>query len=192
MAESHKGMPSAFDVLPFDKLVGKTDPETVTFVDVGGGIGKSSAELKEKFPGVKGRIINQDQEKAISAGVKVEGVEHQIADFFAEQPVKGARAYYLRRILHDWPDDKSVEILGRIAEAMGEESVLLVDEFDMPDLGAHWFAAFAYIAMMMGFGAGERTRGDYEAILDKAGMKFRGEWRYVEDSGETVLVAVKK
>jgi hypothetical protein len=32
------------------------------------------------------------------------GIEVLGYDFFTAQPVKSARAYYLRTVLHDWPD----------------------------------------------------------------------------------------
>ena len=50
--------------------------------------------------------------------------------------MKGARAYYMRQILHDHPDGPAIEILREIREAMTKESVLLVNENFLPEIGA--------------------------------------------------------
>lgn len=44
----------------------------------------------------------------------------------------GARAYYLRNIMHDWPDDKCVIILQQIMKAMNKKSVILIDDMVIP------------------------------------------------------------
>ena len=45
----------------------------------------------------------------------------------------GARAYYLRYVLHDWIDAQCVQMLKGIAAAMTPESVILVDEMVLPN-----------------------------------------------------------
>lgn len=52
----------------------------------------------------------------------------------------GARAYYFRNVLHDWPADKCVEILRNIVPAMTAESRILIDEMVLPENGAPWRA----------------------------------------------------
>lgn len=44
-------------------------------------------------------------------------------NFFEAQPIKGACFYYLRNIMHDWPDhNKCVEILAQLIAALGPQS----------------------------------------------------------------------
>ncbi|KAG6354382.1 hypothetical protein INS49_004399 [Diaporthe citri] len=43
----------------------------------------------------------------MGVGGKDSRVELQVHDFFTPQPVKGARAYFTRSVLHDWPDEQS-------------------------------------------------------------------------------------
>lgn len=50
--------------------------------------------------------------------------------------LSGARIYYLRNVLHDWPDDKCVEILQNTKVGMEEQSVLLIDETALPERDA--------------------------------------------------------
>jgi hypothetical protein len=42
--------------------------------------------------------------------------------------VKGAAAYYIRRCLHDYPDDKCVEILKHLVDAMAPDSKVLITD----------------------------------------------------------------
>jgi hypothetical protein len=56
-----------------------------------------------------------------------------VHDFFKEQPIKSATVYYMRFILHDWDDEKSIEILKRIREAAGPSSTLIVWEHFVPN-----------------------------------------------------------
>lgn len=41
-----------------------------------------------------------------------EGIEAWGHGSFEEQPVKGARAYFMRSILHDWPDMRAAQTFG--------------------------------------------------------------------------------
>jgi demethylsterigmatocystin 6-O-methyltransferase len=44
--------------------------------------------------------VNQDQEQVLKDALPTEGVDNKGLDFFKDQPVQGAKAYYLRNILH--------------------------------------------------------------------------------------------
>ncbi|KAI4663170.1 uncharacterized protein J4E88_010805 [Alternaria novae-zelandiae] len=67
------------------------------------------------------------------------GAEAMSHDFMTEQPVKGARAYYLHSIIQDWNDDVNSQILKAIVPAMTKGySKVLVNDFVVPDQGAHW------------------------------------------------------
>ncbi|KAF1961677.1 S-adenosyl-L-methionine-dependent methyltransferase [Byssothecium circinans] len=109
--------------------------EEVFLVDIGGGIGHQTVDFKQHFPGVKARCVVQDIAAvidAIPADSLPEGVEAAVYDFFAPQPVHNARIYLLAHVLHDWPDAQAAQILGRVRDAMGSESVVLLSETIMP------------------------------------------------------------
>ena len=64
----------------------------------------------------------------------------------------GARTYYLRSILHDWSDEKCLEILARIREAMAPGySKLLLNEFVLPSKGVLFYPSVLDIHMMACF-----------------------------------------
>ena len=92
---------------PWDTL-----PKDAVLVDVGGGTGHITMAVLKKYPHLK--LVVQDVESAVNVGKKVwqeeypeavEGdrVSFMVHDFFTENPVKGADAYYMRAIIHGQP-----------------------------------------------------------------------------------------
>ncbi|KAF2499929.1 S-adenosyl-L-methionine-dependent methyltransferase [Lophium mytilinum] len=193
----HRGV-SWLDVFPVDKELGKwSEPEKAVFVDVGGGLGQQIVALKEKYPAIaeKGKLVLQDLPETIAHvkafGKGLEGIELVAQDFHTPQAVKGARIYYLRNILHDYPDDICVTILGNIRDTMGPESVILVDDCVLTDTGVPWQAAVLDLAMMTHLGALERTRGQWDALFAEAGLKIREVVVYNATMCQAVSVVVK-
>src|SRR5271163_1747495 len=96
-------------------------------VDVGGGVGYIGVAISKRVkPGVE--VLVQDRPSVVEQGKSIfgESVTFQGHDFFNPQPVYGAKVYYLRLILHDWPDAVCITILGHIRKAMAEDSKLLI------------------------------------------------------------------
>ena len=111
----------SYDWTPFEK--------GDKIVDVGGGVGHVGAWVARKVkPGVE--IIVQDRPSVVEQGRAIHGhiVDLQPHDFFEEQPIIGAKMYYLRHIFHDWPDSICRTILENIVRAMNSESKLLIFE----------------------------------------------------------------
>lgn len=92
-------------------------------VDIGGGTGQTLQDFRADVPEYTGRCILQELPEVIEAAKKIgvgkdSRIELQMHDFFKPQPVKGARAYFLRSILHDWPDEHCQTILVHLKDAM--------------------------------------------------------------------------
>lgn len=104
----------------------------------------------------------------------------------------GARAYYFRNVLHDWPDDKCVEILRNIKPAMAAESRILVDEMILPERDAPWRAAQQDLIMGACIAARERTRDEWFALFDRAGLRAERMWKYTEELSDHLIVLVPK
>ena len=109
-------------------------------VDVGGSYGSVSVALAQRFPSL--RCIIQDQPEVVRDGRKklssdmmgrVTFLEH---DFFTEQPIKNADVYFLRWILHDWPDKYAIEVLRALIPALKEGAKVLISEIILPEPGA--------------------------------------------------------
>ncbi|OAQ97914.1 hypothetical protein LLEC1_05338 [Akanthomyces lecanii] len=195
MRVQRDGMPTWLDVYPYlEAARAAQGPEQVLFVDVGGGIGHQSVALRRALPAdVAGRIIVQDLPAlAEQAALRREdGVEHLVHDFFSAQPVRGARMYYMRNIMHDWRDEDAVAILQRVREAMGRESVLLIDDMVLPNSGTHWHAAQLDIVMMVALAARERTRKEWEELIPRAGLRMKQIYRYTEALGDSIIECVR-
>ncbi|PHH65577.1 hypothetical protein CDD81_2012 [Ophiocordyceps australis] len=149
------------------------DNDDVVLVDVGGGFGHQCAQLMEAYPELKGKLVLQDMQQALEQAPPLEGVKTMAHDFFTKQPVKGARLYYLRHIMHDWPDDKCLLILKHLRDAMGPKSLILIDDIVMPNAGAHERATAIDLIVMASFGAMERTVDDWRALLTAAGLRIQ-------------------
>jgi demethylsterigmatocystin 6-O-methyltransferase len=194
MTDYHAGQKTWLDVFPFEERFGHNlDHNTPLFVDVGGELGHQCLALKARFPTFPGRVILQDLPAVLAQALpplKENGIELMPSDFWTEQPIKGARAYYMRKIMHDYPDEKCVAILKNITAAMGQESVILIDEIILPNKGALWRATQSDLVMMSCLAGMERSRKQWEELMEKAELRIVGVWGYVEDTGRTVIMAV--
>lgn len=172
-----------FDFFPVEEKLKLENPSDILLVDVGGCQGEDLYNFKKKFPNLPGRLVLQDLPHVIEAGKIPNEIEGQGYDFFDEQPVKNARAYYLRNVLHDWPDKQVVEILSRVREAMNSQSLLLVEEKAMPETDVPLMAAVGDMSMMVSFSAAERTKKEYGCLFNQAGLRLTGFWK-PEDASE--------
>ncbi|KAK3332959.1 hydroxyindole O-methyltransferase [Cercophora scortea] len=154
------------------------DPAAVFLVDIGGSTGHDMVAFQSVYPDAPGRLVVQDL-PGVVAGAKVGGrIELMGHDFFEAQPIQGARAYYMHRVLHDWPDDKCLQILSQVKKAMRPGySKLLINENVIPATGARWEVTSLDLGLFVFMGAKERTEGDWHELLEeKMGFKIRGIW----------------
>lgn len=206
----HQGKPSWLDAFPFEQLIHDLRPQTPLFVDIGGGIGSQCGAVRAKFPHAGGRVVLQELPPAIQQAIPMEGVEFMVHDFWTEQPIKGtelkailsmmlrsnssagARAYYFRNILHDYPDEKCVLLLHQTMKAMEKDSLILIDEMILPNQGMHWHATLSDINMMASLAGMERTERQWVALLDLAGLRVQRICPYTEKLRESIIAAVPK
>ncbi|KAL8687847.1 MAG: hypothetical protein Q9218_006092 [Villophora microphyllina] len=183
-----------FDFFPVhDKL--RVASHDDLLVDVGGGLGHDLVAFKRKFPDLAGRLILQDLPVVIDDVKDLpDGVVAMDHDFFTTQPVKGAKAYYFRTILHDWPDKQAYEILRHTKNAMNEDSILLINENVLPETNVSLYSAMLDITMMAEFSSLDRTESQFKTLLESAGFDVVQVWTpkvKVIGSG-TLLEAVLK
>lgn len=161
-------------VYNYGKLATSEEGRAV-IVDVGGADGTCVAKILEADSELKAeQCVVQDREQVVAAAEKNEnlpqGVKFSAHDFFTPQPVKHAKAYQLRAICHDWSDPAVTNILKQIVPAMAPDSKVLIADNVLPETGVSGFAAFADLAMLC-IGGKERTRANFEAVCDAAGLK---------------------
>ncbi|CAO2658205.1 Nn.00g059280.m01.CDS01 [Neocucurbitaria sp. VM-36] len=166
-----------FEAFPIERLMSEEQSSDVFLVDIGGGIGHQTIDLKEHHPDV-GRMVIQDIAPVISTIKSLPlGIEAMVADFFKPQPIRGAKVYFLAHVLHDWPDNQAKLILEQVREAMGPDSVVLLSETIMPECGASFTAAAMDLTMMAAFASLERTEKQFNELLRDAGLELVKVWR---------------
>ena len=170
-----------FDFYPIVEKFQKeftADKDTPLLVDIGGGLGHDLTTFQVKFPDLPGRLILQDLPAAIDDVKEIgPGIEKMKYDFFTPQPVKGARAYYLRTVLHDWPDKQAIKILETIKAAMSKDSLLLVNENTLQEVNVPLYPAELDWTMMAHFASLERAEKQWIQLLDSAGFKVVRVWK---------------
>jgi 6-hydroxytryprostatin B O-methyltransferase len=96
---------------------------------VGGGRGRLSFALAEKYPDLT--FVVQDRPKI---GEHIEYPPHlkdrvsfEAHDFFTPQSI-AAEVYLLGAVLHDWPDNRAIEIIQNLVPAMKDGSRIILAE----------------------------------------------------------------
>ena len=135
-----------------------------------------------QFPDLTGRLILQDLALVIDDVDKQETkpdtkIERFKYDFFTPQPVKGTTVHYMRTVNHDWPDRQALNILKNTRDAVDHDSVLLIKENTLPDVGTPPFLVKAGRVMMSLLSALDRTAKQYKSLPEKAGFEVRGPWK---------------
>ncbi|KAI9903456.1 hypothetical protein N3K66_002808 [Trichothecium roseum] len=155
---------------------GEASPDRVLVVDVGGGNGHALQAIGEVTPGLKldkcavedlGPVV--DEARATAKG-ELAKAKYVPVDFHSEQPIQGACIYYIRRCLHDYGDDVSVEILQHLRAAMADDSRVLIVEEVMQDPPLPF--AVASDIYMATIGGKERTLKNFEAIASRSGLRI--------------------
>jgi len=167
--------------------------EDVLMVDVGGSSGHDLVSFRSNHPDIPGRLILQDLPEAIEAAQvagelqakNIEAIEH---DFFTPEPITGARVYYLKMVLHDWPDEQCKQILTNLKPALkAGHSRILLNEIIIPEVRAGWFETSVDMIMLCAHSAQERRERDWRALVKGVGGLRVGNVWGVDGAVEKVI-----
>jgi hypothetical protein len=146
-------------------------------VDIGGGIGMLLATVLDRYPRVQGVLFDRP---TVIDDARTTFTEHGIAerceivggDFFASVPENGD-VYLLSHVVHDWDDDRCVEILRNCRRAMGTDGRLLLVEMVLPPGDApHPGKMFDILMLVYTTGGVERTEEEYRELLHRGGFRL--------------------
>ncbi|GKZ79986.1 hypothetical protein AnigIFM56816_004195 [Aspergillus niger] len=179
------------DWLPVqDRVLADADsnPDRALIVDIGGGRGHDLLGFKKRFPGAPGKLVLEDLPVVIDEvrgaqdldGANIVPVKY---NFFTEQqPVKGARVYYFKNVMHDWSDEKARIILNYVVEAMEPGySKLIMEEYIVPDQNASAIHGMTDVAVMVFCSGLERTTQQWTRLLDSVGLRVNKFWTRAGD-----------
>jgi len=167
-------------------------------VDVGGGDGEMLARLLARSPEARGWLLDLPGTVARAAGrLAARGVADRCSlvagDFFAEVP-SGGDLYLLTHVVHDWDDQRAIDILRVCRKAMAPEATLKIIDL-LPDGGTDDSSRFAagmdlyMLSLFGGDGGGERGDEAICGLLRKAGLEPRSTLRL--PSGMGVVTATR-
>ena len=164
--------------------------DRVLLVDIGGGVGHMCVALNQRYPNLLGRVILQDVPETINSLPGAQPFEAMVHDYYTEQPIKLAKYYYFRNIMHNLTDEDCQRVLMQTKTAMGPGSKILVDDIIVPIQGAHWRTVQLDMLMMSACGAIERTEEQWHALFGSVGMKAIGKYVYDAVQGDALLEVV--
>lgn len=150
-----------------------------TLVDVGGGDGTLIAAVLKATPGLRGVLLDlpagvEMAAKTLDAAGVTDRCDVTTGDFFISVP-EGADAYLLKSVVHDWDDERAVEILRSCRRAMPPSGTLLVVEpvlppkVDSPEVTG---TVLSDINMLVNTGGRERTEDEFRALYSAAGFEL--------------------
>ncbi|KAI0403077.1 O-methyltransferase-like protein [Xylaria palmicola] len=160
---------------------GAVDAAKGTVVDIGGGWGPVCIGLAKRYPNTN--YIVQDFADVVADGPA--HVPDELKDritfqsynmMVGEQPVKDAAVYFMRAILHNWPDACCVTILrntlpGRLALQKGAH-ILVQDwvwgaPWSLPQYTEKYFRSWD-LNMTTLYGSRERSFADWKQLINEA------------------------
>jgi ubiquinone/menaquinone biosynthesis C-methylase UbiE len=145
-------------------------------VDVGGGRGAQVIALLRSYPHLQATLFDTPEVVAEGrAQLEAAGVADRCVavegDFFTDVP-KGADAYILKYILHDWDDDRAREILRCCRRSLEPQARLLVVETLIPPGDEPSYGKYLDVTMLVFLHGRERTEGEYRALLQASGFQL--------------------
>lgn len=162
------------EVFATDTLIQGAKPDRALVVDMGGGKGHDLTKFSIRHPDApKGSLILQDLPEILKDVKPAGSISVQPHDFFQPQPVKGARAYFMHNVLHDWANPEAVKILKNIAAAMEPGySRILVHESLISTLNPSPRVTVSDITVMACLSAKERTEREWHGLFQEAGLRI--------------------
>lgn len=169
-------------------LVGNYDFSGVrTVCDVGGGHGFLLKTILERYPQARGILFDLPFVVA-EADIVMHDDRCEIVGGSFFENVPRADLLILKSILHDWNDEKAVEILRACAAALEPGGKILAMEMVITDSGSP-IGFFYDLHMQVMLGGRERTQEEFARLFAGAGLKIT---RTIPTGGPQSILEAKK
>ena len=140
-----------------------------SIADVGGGLGHLLKAILQKVPNARGVLF--DQPHVVAQAASADRLELRGGDFF-RGPLPQCDCYILMEVLHDWTDERCVDILRQVRAAASKDAKLLVVETVLPPDNRPHFAHYLDINMMVLTGGRERTPDEFSRLFSDSGCRL--------------------
>ncbi|GGK90907.1 methyltransferase [Streptomyces flaveus] len=160
---------SAQDVANFLDLSGSS-----SVADIGGGQGHVVASLLEKYPSMRGalldlpRVVENADPRLRTGGALADRVRIVAGDVRVDVPV-GADAYVIKNIL-EWDDDSTARTLRNVIEAGGPGTRVVVIENLVDDTPSMRFSTAMDLLLLLNVGGAKHTTESMTRRLTDAGL----------------------
>ncbi len=147
-----------------------------TIIDIGGGKGGLLAEIVKNNTSASGILFDlphvlPSAQDYLSAQNLEKRITCVTGNFFDTIP-DTCNMYILKRILHDWNDKDCIKILSTCRKSMKADATLLIIEAIVEAGNTRDFAKDVDIAMLVLFGGKERTKHEWEVLLQAASLRL--------------------
>ena len=155
-------IPAVLDVYDFNGIG--------TLADIAGGHGFVITSILQKYPEMKGILFDLDH---VVAGAKERidklGLANRLqttsGDFFKSVPA--ADAYVMKHIIHDWDDERAIQILKNCAVHLKPGGRLILIEVVLTPGNEPHLGKWIDIEMFMLPGGRERSESDYADLFSR-------------------------
>jgi hypothetical protein len=164
-----------------------------TLVDVGGGNGTLLAAFLDAHPGLHGVLFDTASGVCGAADVLDPARAEVVAgDMFESVPA--GDAHVVKSVVHDWPDERAVQLLTRVREAMPAHGRMFLVEPVLSEDPTGWGAQYGMLMsdlnMLVVAGGRERTLPEFTALLAAAGLRHTDTVRFPPPTGYAAMRAV--
>ncbi|MEP6567448.1 MAG: methyltransferase [Mesorhizobium sp.] len=159
---SNEAVAEAYDFKPFTRIV-----------DVGGGHGQLLSAILARNPHLSGVLFDLPSGIAAAqqgAGGDLSRTEFVAGDFFESVPT--GDVYVLKKVIHDWDDQRAAAILRNCRKAMLPTGKVLVAETLVPPGDEPAQIKNIDVVMLAVTGGLERTEAQYTSLFDAAGLRL--------------------
>ncbi|MER9653523.1 acetylserotonin O-methyltransferase [Mesorhizobium sp. M0152] len=159
---SNEAVAAAYDFGPYTRVV-----------DVGGGHGQLLSAILARNPHLSGVLVDLASGVAAArqgAGGDLPRTEFVAGNFFDSVP--GGDVYVLKKVIHDWDDERAGLILRRCREAMPKHGRVLVAETLVPPGDEPAQIKSIDVVMLAITGGRERTEAQFASLFEGAGLKL--------------------
>jgi hypothetical protein len=179
VAKSRAVLPALVDAYDFARFD--------VIADIGGGRGHLLTAVLERAPRARGILFDLPHVVAEAAAAPARSSRLEVAagDFFTDA-LPSADLYLLMDLLHDWRDDDAARILASVRRAAPPHARVLIIETLVPEVSGPHFGKTLDIIMLAVTGGRERSHTEYEALLERSGLRLervlptRSEYSVVE------------
>lgn len=156
---------AAYDFAPVD-----------TVTDVGGGEGSLLRTVLGAHPHLRGVLFEMPHvvdlaRTAWTGASEVGRCEFVAGDFFAEAP-PASPLLLLKKVIHDWPDERAVAILRNCRAALPDGGRLLLVENVIVPGNEPSFGKWLDLLMLVYAGGRERTVEEFRSLLTGSGFRM--------------------